>query len=240
LGKHAVVTGASRGIGHAIAMRLANAGARVSIVSRSAVEGERFFHAHADVADEAQIQKALAACRVANGPIGILVNNAGIAESATLARTTTSMWQGMIAVNLTATFLCMREVVDEMKAAGWGRIVNVASTAGLGGAPYLSAYCASKHGVVGLTRAAAAELAKVGVTVNALCPGYTESAILDRAIANITAKTGKSADEARAILAQSNPQGRIASADEVAQATLECIEGDRSGLTLVIPAPTSS
>lgn len=234
-GKHAVVTGASRGIGREIATRLVAQGARVSVVSRSALEDERFFHAPADVVDEAQIRDALAACRAAFGPIGILVNNAGIAESATLVRTTTAMWERIIGVNLTATFLCMREVVDEMKAGGWGRIVNVASTAGLGGAPYLSAYCASKHGVVGLTRAAAAELAKAGVTVNAVCPGYTESAILDRAIANITAKTGKSAHEARAILAQSNPEGRIATVDEVAQATLECIEGDRTGLAVVVP-----
>ena len=182
-GKHALVTGGGRGIGLGIARLLAQEGARVSIVSRSPTSvtlslskgdiGHQFFRAQADVSDETQVHRALAACRDANGPIEILVNNSGIAESAPLARTDLAMWNRIIATNLTGTFLCTREAVSDMIAAGWGRVVNIASTAGLGGAPYISAYCASKHGVVGFTRAIAAELASDGVTVNAICPGYT-------------------------------------------------------------------
>lgn len=227
-GKHAVVTGGARGIGFSIAERLAREGARISVVSRSA--GER-----ADVADEAQVRRAFIACREANGPIDILVNNAGIAESAPISRTDPAMWSRIIATNLTGTFLCTREVVQEMIDAGWGRIVNVASTAGLGGAAYISAYCASKHGVIGFTRALGAELEKTGVTVNAVCPGYTETEMMARALSNITARTGRGEAEARELMAKGNPEGRIASVDEVASAVLQLIDGGRSGLAVVIP-----
>lgn len=234
-GRHAVVTGASRGIGHAIAARLAHAGARVSIISRSAVTGSPFVHARADVSREDDVRRAFAQCRSANGEIAILVNNAGVAETATLSRTSAEMWERVVGTNLTGTFLCTREVYAEMAAAGWGRIVNIASTAGLAGAPYIAAYCASKHGVIGLTRALAAEAEGSGVTVNAVCPGYTDTAILRGAIANIVAKTGRDEETTRALLAQSNPHGRIANVEEVAEAVFDLIAGSRTGIALTIP-----
>jgi NAD(P)-dependent dehydrogenase (short-subunit alcohol dehydrogenase family) len=235
-GKHALVTGGARGIGAGIAASLAREGARVSIVSRSAgVGGHDFYHARADVADEAQVQRAFAACRDANGPIEILINNSGIAESAPLARTDLALWNRTIATNLTGTFLCAREAVADMIAARWGRIVNIASTAALGGAPYISAYCASKHGVLGLTRAIAAELVSKGVTVNAVCPGYTETEMMTRALANITSRTGRTQAEARELMARGNPGGRIARVEEVAQAVLELLDGTRNGVAMIVP-----
>jgi NAD(P)-dependent dehydrogenase (short-subunit alcohol dehydrogenase family) len=212
----------------------------VSIVSRSIVNQVTFgqveaYLARADVKNEEQIHRAFDACRKANGPIEILVNNAGIAESAPLKRTDPAMWERIVSTNLTGTFLCTREVVGEMVAAGWGRIVNVASTAGLGGAPYLAAYCASKHGVIGFTRAVAAELASAGVTVNAICPGYTETEMLQRAIENVVARTGRSEESAREVLASGNPEGRIVTLEEVAQTALDLINGSETGVAIVIP-----
>ncbi|HEY6450886.1 MAG TPA: SDR family NAD(P)-dependent oxidoreductase [Candidatus Cybelea sp.] len=251
-GRHALVTGGSRGIGLGIASLLAREGARVSVVSRSAratasvtlspstslginsVEG--CFVTQADVTDETQVHRAFEACRKANGAIEILVNNAGVAESAPVARTDLAMWERILATNLTGTFLCTREAVGEMIAAGWGRIVNIASTAGLAGAAYISAYSASKHGVLGFTRAIAAELASTGVTANAICPGYTDTEMMDRAIENITSRTGRTEAATRELMARGNPAGRIATVDEVAQAALDVINGTSTGSAVVVPA----
>jgi NAD(P)-dependent dehydrogenase (short-subunit alcohol dehydrogenase family) len=235
-GKHAMVTGGGRGIGAAIAAVLAREGATVSVLGRDAARlagqvealgGDlRAQAVPVDVTDEASVRAAFATVRERFGRVDVLVNNAGQAESAPLAKTDLALWQRMLAVNLTGTFLCTREALPEMTKRGSGRIVNVASTAGLLGYAYVSAYCAAKHGVIGLTRALALEAAKSGVTVNAVCPGYTETEIVQDAVANIVAKTGKSEAEARAALVARNPQGRMVQPDEVANAVLWlCLPG---------------
>jgi NAD(P)-dependent dehydrogenase (short-subunit alcohol dehydrogenase family) len=171
----------------------------------------------ADVAAAPDVAAAFAAARARFGPLAILVNNAGQACSAPFAQTTAQMWQAMLDVNLTGTFHCAQAALPDMLAAGWGRIVNIASTAGLIGYPYVAAYCAAKHGVIGLTRALALETARRGVTVNAVCPGYTQTDLVQQAVANIVAKTGRTEAQARAELAGRNPQGRLVQPAEVAE-----------------------
>ena len=226
-GRHALVTGAARGIGAAIAHRLAADGATLTLLGRQAESLQRLAtelpgagHAVvvADVSDAQAVAAAFAQARAAHGPLAILVNNAGQAESAPFLKTTPELWQRMLNVNLTGSYLCAQAALPDMLAAGWGRIVNIASTAGQKGYAYVSAYVAAKHGVIGLTRALALEVARKGVTVNAVCPGYTETDILRESVANIVAKTGRSPEAARAEFAAGNPQQRIVQPDEVADA----------------------
>jgi NAD(P)-dependent dehydrogenase (short-subunit alcohol dehydrogenase family) len=225
-GQHAVVTGAARGIGAAIARMLAAEGATLTLVGRSRDALERLAaelpgqHGVevADVSDSAQVQVAFEQAAAQRGPIAILVNNAGQAESAPFGKTSLELWNRMLAVNLTGTFICTQAALPGMLAAGRGRIVNIASTAGQRGYAYVAAYCAAKHGVIGFTRSLALEVARKGITVNAVCPGYTETDILRDSIANVVAKTGRSEDEARAQFAATNPQQRIVQPEQVADA----------------------
>ncbi|MBA4343504.1 MAG: 3-hydroxyacyl-CoA dehydrogenase [Methylibium sp.] len=227
-GQHAVVTGGGSGIGAAVAAALLRRGARVTLMGRDPARLQAQCAALAelgpvaaqpcDVGDEASVQAAFAAVAASDyGPVSILVNNAGQVQTAPLARTTLAQWQQMLQVNLTGTFLCTQQVLPGMLAAGQGRIINVASTAALKGYAYVAAYCAAKHGVLGLTRALALEVAKKGITVNAVCPGYTETEIVAQAIETITAKTGRTPEQAKQELASANPQGRLIQPEEVAQ-----------------------
>jgi len=184
-----------------------------------------------DVTDYASVRRAVDAAEAQLGPIDILVNNAGQVESAPFPRTTLDQWQRTLAVNLTGAFLCTQQVIGGMSERGFGRIVNVASTAALKGYAYVAAYCAAKHGVLGLTRALALEFARRGVTINAVCPGYTQTEFIERAIAQISAKTGRSAEEARAELVSANPQGRLVEPDEVAHAVLWLCRRDAGSVT---------
>ncbi len=234
-GKHALVTGGARGIGLGVARELSLAGARVSIVSRRPDASREFVVAAADVGDEAEVQNAFNACRKVNGPIEILVNNSGISDSAPLTRTSLELWQRIVATNLTGTFLCTRTAASDMIAGKWGRILNVASTAGLEGAPYISAYCASKHGVIGFTRAIAAEFAAGNITANAICPGYVETDMMHQALDKIMQHTGATQEAARCALAEMNPEGRLATIDEVAQAAIDLLCSNRNGIALIVP-----
>lgn len=223
-GHHAVVTGAGSGIGRATAERLAEAGCQVTLIGRHVARltetadriGDLAFAAPADVTDPDMLAAAIEVGRDRFGPIDILVNNAGAASSAPFLKTTADDLRTMLALNLEAPAEAARLVLPGMLTRRWGRIVNVASTAGLKGYAYVSAYVAAKHGLVGLTRALALEVATQGVTVNAVCPGFTDTDLVARSIEAITGKTGRNEDEARAALAASNPQGRLITPDEVA------------------------
>jgi len=232
-GQHAVVTGGSRGIGAAIARALGERGAKVTVMSRSPGNDlDASVTAIAcDVTDQTSITSAFAQAVKVNGAIHVLVNNAGAAEGAPFAKMTRDIWDRMIAVNLTSTYACSAEVIPAMLAAKKGRIVNVASTAGLRGYKTMTAYCAAKHGVVGLTRALALETAKHGVTVNAVCPGYTDTDLTDGSVSNLAEVFKVTEEEARAMLVRTIPRGSLITPGEVASAVAWLCAPDASAVT---------
>ena len=235
-GKHALVTGGARGIGAAITQTLVAHGARVTILGRG-LSPDSAEYVRADVTDPEAVAQAFDQARKRSGPIDILVNNAGQASSAPFLKTDLALWRRMMAVNLDGTFHCIQAALPGMLESGWGRIVNIASTAGIAGYSYVAAYCAAKHGVVGLTRALALELATKGVSVNAVCPGFTETDMLKETVANITAKTGRTPEQARAELAARNPQKRLIQPAEVANAVAWlCLPGSEAitGQTIAV------
>lgn len=229
-GRIALVTGGGRGIGREAALALASAGADVAVAARSGNEladtvaairatGQRGEAFVCDVTDRAQVDAMFAQVKNALGEPLILVNNAGIAGSAKLTDTTDEMWDRMLRVNATGAFYCTRAILPMMLLAKWGRIVNVASIAAKVGAPYIAAYAASKHALLGLTRAVAAEVATRGITVNAVCPGYVDTQMTDASATNISKRTGRTEHDARKILEGFSPQGRLMTAAEVAACT---------------------
>lgn len=222
-GRRALVTGGGSGVGAAIAQALANANIPVVISGRRKDQLDAMAASHplisavqADVTDEASVEQMFAAMAADGGAPDIVIANAGMAESAPAARTSMQLWHDTINVNLTGVFLTFRAALNAMDKTAPGRLIAIASTAGLKGYPYVSAYCASKHGVVGLVRAMALETAKSAVTVNAICPGFTETPMLARSIEKITSTTAMSEDEARKTLAANNPQGRFIQPEEIA------------------------
>lgn len=236
--RHAVITGGGSGIGAAIADRLAEQGASVTLMARKKERLEskakglpRAQGVSVDITDEDAVNKAFAEATDAFGPVDILVNNAGLAEAVPFHKQDFAHWKKTVDVNLHGTFLCTHAVIGHMREARWGRVINVASTAGLIGYAYVSAYTAAKHGVVGLTKSLALELATKGVTVNAVCPGYTETDIVRDAIDNIVAKTGRSEEEAMAELTARNPQGRLVQPEEVAAAVAWLCADDSASVT---------
>lgn len=230
--KIALITGGGRGIGRAIAFEFARAGARVAVLARTEREIARVaeeiqdefqvetLHVACDVSDRESIARAFSEIEGRFGSVEILVNDAGIAESAPFVKTSDEMWERHLAINLSGTFYFMRAALPAMIERGWGRIINIASIAGKTGAPYIAAYAASKHGVLGLTRSAALEVAMKGVTVNAICPGYVDTEMTTRALENIEAKTGKPASDALAAIKRMSPQNRLITPEEVASVAL--------------------
>lgn len=230
-GRVALITGAGRGIGRAVAVQLSREGFRVALTARHKAEldetaaecaGDAMM-VPADITAEGAVDEIFDAVERAWGAVDVLVANAGAGTSASLARTTDEQWQEMLDVNLTAPFRCLRRAVPGMVDRGYGRIVVIASVAAKVGEPYIAAYTASKHGVLGLVRSAAAELATTGVTVNAVCPGYVDTPMTDVTIAAIVERTGRSTEDARGILEQKQPNGRLVRPDEVAATVMFCV-----------------
>jgi 3-hydroxybutyrate dehydrogenase len=241
-GRHALVTGGGRGIGRAVALALARAGAAVTLSARTekeieAVAGEARAlgvgarAVPADVGKAEDVKALFAAAREGLGPVDILVNGAGIAPSAPLARTSDDMWSQVLAINLSGVFYGLREALPEMTGRGWGRVVNIASIAGKSAMPYIAAYAASKHGVLGLTKVAALEVALKGVTVNAICPGYVDTPMTDGGIARISEKTGQAPAEIRKHFESLSPQKRMVTSEEVAALTLYLCGEAARGIT---------
>lgn len=245
-GKVALVTGGGRGIGREIALAFAREGLAVAVAARTlsqvddAAQAVRALGAKAlalqlDVTDAAAAAPAVKTVTDALGPIDVLVNNAGIAESAPFVKTDPALWERHLRVNVTGPFLLTREVLPGMLERRWGRLINVASLAGLFGAPYITAYATSKHALVGLTRALASEVAGKGVTVNALCPGYVATDLTWNGARSIAAKTGKSFDEAVQAMARINPGGRLIEPAEVAAATVKLLwDEGTNGETVIL------
>lgn len=240
----ALITGGGRGIGRSIALTFAREGAQVIVAARThgqvslvkeEIEREFGSSAHAvscDVSDARAVSVMFeeAEALFGSGP-DILVNNAGIAESAPLLKTTDEFWRRHLDINLSGTFYCTRAALSSMIGRGWGRIINIASIAGKTGAPYIAAYSASKHGVLGLTRSVAMEVATRGITVNAICPGFVETEMTERAIENITSKTGRSEEEARTTIERMSPQNRLVTPEEVAEMALLLASEAGRGIT---------
>ena len=242
-GQHAVITGASRGIGAAIAAALARRGASLTLMSRSIDKMERKAErirvdcgatvtvAECDVTDAMSVQAAFKGAVASSGTIRILINNAGAAQGAPFSKMTRDIWDRMIAVNLTSIYACTAEVIPGMLAAKQGRIVNIASTAGLRGYKTMTAYCAAKHGVVGFTRALALETAKHGITVNAVCPGYTDTELTDGSVENLAQVFKTTSEEARAMLVRTIPRGSLIKPEEVASAVSWLCSPESSAVT---------
>lgn len=238
-----MITGGGRGIGEAVARRLAEDGCRVIVSGRTQSEIERVAHAlgglalAVDLSERDATDRFLATVKREVGRVDILVNNAGIAESAPLSKVTDETWDRMMEINATAPFRLCRALLPDMIAAGWGRIVNIASNAGVSGYGYTAAYCASKHALVGLTRALAVDLAKTGVTINAVCPGWVDTRMVEQASDRIARKTGRTSEAAKAMLASMSPQGRVLAPEEVAHVVAMLVSDQARGMhgqTLVI------
>ena len=243
--RHAVVTGAGSGVGAATARRLGALGCAVTLIGRDRAKLKRTasglanaWIAPADITDEKALRAALNKGRSHFGPVAILVNNAGVAPSAPFLKTSRETLDAVMAVNLTGAFLASQFALPDMLLAGWGRIVNVASTAALEGFPYVSAYVASKHALLGLTRALALETGRKGVTVNAVCPGFVDTDIVARSVEIIVARTGRSPEQTRAELAAANPDGRLLSPEEVAEAIARlCLDQSSAINGAAVPVP---
>jgi NAD(P)-dependent dehydrogenase (short-subunit alcohol dehydrogenase family) len=237
-GRHALVTGGGTGIGAAIATTLARAGAAVTICGRrlqplqATAAGDSNIHAvAADITNESALVKLYEQADAARKPFDIVVANAGMADSAPAQKTSLEVWNKVVAVNLTGAFLTVKPALAAMRTRGFGRIVFVASTAGLKGYAYVAPYVAAKHGVIGLMRALALETASAGITVNAVCPGFTDTAMLSSSVERITEATKRSAADVRATLAASNPQGRLIHPQEVADTVLWLCSGASAAIT---------
>jgi NAD(P)-dependent dehydrogenase (short-subunit alcohol dehydrogenase family) len=225
--RHALVTGGGSGIGLAIAQALGRGGWKVTIAGRNRrrLEGALDSIAGAraetcDVTDPDSVAHAVSSAVRAQGPVQLLVNNAGVVASAPFEKLSLEAWRQSLDLNLMGAVHCVQAVLPQMKASGWGRIVNISSTAGLIGYPYVSPYVAAKHALVGLTKALALELARSGITVNAVCPGYTDTAMIAAAAETISARSKRTKEEALAVFASANPQGRLIAPQEVAAAVV--------------------